>query len=128
MKNPTSINITNLELLFKIFSDKNRLKILGFLYQKKLCVCELTFLLGITQPNLSKHIRKLNELSILCSEQDGLWTNYSINKDFLNHNKEILLPMLKTILQLPEVKTKSKILQKLNREKLSGKIKCKKCN
>ena len=41
-----------------------------------MCVCELASILEISQPAVSKHLKKLKNAGIISSEQDGLWTNY----------------------------------------------------
>ncbi len=77
--------------IFKIFSDKNRLRIIALLSNKKMCVCELAFVLGVTQPSISRHLKKMKKAGIIGDEQDGLWTNY-----FLNCNDDL---RTKTILK-----------------------------
>jgi ArsR family transcriptional regulator len=44
-----------------------------------MCVCELAFVLGISQPSVSKHIKKLFEAGIIKKRQAGFWTIYYIN-------------------------------------------------
>ncbi len=65
--------------VFKIFADKNRLRIIALLSHRKMCVCELAFVLGVTQPSISRHLRKMKEAGIILDEQDGFWTNYYLN-------------------------------------------------
>ena len=62
-----------------MLSDKNRLRILKLLEYKPMCVCELTHVLGIRQPSVSRHLRKLKEANLIDSRQDGLWSEYFIN-------------------------------------------------
>ena len=42
--------------VFKALGDRNRLRILKMLQQRKMCVCELSAALGITRPSVSKHL------------------------------------------------------------------------
>ena len=106
-----------LEKKLKALADKNRLRVLAFLYQKKLCVCELAELLEITQPSVSKHLKKLKEAGIIDSEQDGFWTNYFIDKNFIIEQK-IFKPLLESLFLLPEIKIKSRQIKSLERENL----------
>ncbi len=72
-----------MERLYKIYSmlsDINRLRILKLLEQKPMCVCELTHVLGIRQPSVSRHLRKLKETELIESRQDGQWHEYFINR------------------------------------------------
>lgn len=70
-----------LEKILKALADKNRLRIIKLLGAKKLCVCELAFILGISQPSVSKHLKKLSSAGIIDSEQDCFWTNYYLRAD-----------------------------------------------
>ena len=70
-----------LESLLKALADKNRLRILKLLETRKMCVCELAFVIGITQPSVSRHLKKLCCAGIIGSEQDRFWTNYYLRKD-----------------------------------------------
>ncbi len=60
----------------KASADTNRIRILSMLQEKKMCVCEIAFVLGITQPSVSRHLKKLNTTGFIASENEGLWTNY----------------------------------------------------
>ncbi|HAJ57290.1 MAG TPA: transcriptional regulator [Candidatus Omnitrophica bacterium] len=67
--------------LLKVLADKNRLKILKLLEDGELCVCELAYILGITQPSVSRHLKKLKSVGLIKDRQEGLWTNYLLNKN-----------------------------------------------
>lgn len=69
-----------LEKTLKALADKNRIRILKLLENKKMCVCELSHVLGITQPSVSRHLKKLKSAELIKDEQDGFWTNYILNK------------------------------------------------
>lgn len=62
----------------KALSDPTRLKILLMLHKRRLCVCEMTRVLGISQPGVSRHLKILEHADLLRSEKDGVWTNYRI--------------------------------------------------
>lgn len=66
----------DLETIFKALADKNRLRILKLLEKKKLCVCELAEILGITQPSVSGHLQKLKDAGIIGEEKESYWKNY----------------------------------------------------
>lgn len=69
-----------LEKILKALADKNRIRILKLLENKKMCVCELANVLSITQPSVSRHLKKLKSAELIKDEQDGFWTNYILNK------------------------------------------------
>lgn len=70
----------NLEKVLKALADKNRIRILKLLQTRKMCVCELAYVLGITQPSTSRHLKKLKTACLIEDEQEGLWTNYFLSK------------------------------------------------
>jgi len=71
-----------LVMLAKIFSDVNRIKIIGLLYrEKKLCVCEICDTLGLSQPLVSRHLKQMRECQIVQTTQSGKWIIYSLRKN-----------------------------------------------
>jgi len=86
--------------LFKILSDETRLRIINLIYHQDLCVCELTEILQLSQPKISKHIAKLRALNVVLTERNEQYIYYSVNKesefyDLLeNILKEINEPLL----------------------------------
>ncbi|MDD4956328.1 MAG: metalloregulator ArsR/SmtB family transcription factor [Candidatus Omnitrophica bacterium] len=70
-----------LSKIMKALADINRIRILKMLEGNKLCVCELAYVLGITQPSVSRHLKKLKNAGIIKNEHEGFWTNYYINPD-----------------------------------------------
>lgn len=82
-----------LSVIYDMLSDKNRLRILKLLEQKSMCVCELTHVLGIRQPSVSRHLRKLKEANLIDSRQEGLWNEYFINRKGDEYSR-ILLGLL----------------------------------
>lgn len=103
--------------LLKAAADKNRLRILCLLQTRKMCVCELAFVLGITQPAVSKHLKKLSEARIVGSEQDHFWTNY-----FLKDENEIACAILscirKRLIKDPVFKKDLRKMKKINRVRI----------
>lgn len=65
----------------KLFSDQTRLRILNILYDSEHCVCDLEAVLEMTQPNISKHIKKMSELDVLKKRKESYWIYYSLNKE-----------------------------------------------
>ena len=62
----------------KALSDEKRLGILKLLEFREMCVCELTAALGVTQPNLTHHIKKLESAGLVNSERRGKWVYYNL--------------------------------------------------
>lgn len=66
---------------FKALSDPMRLRLLSHIAAAEcndVCVCTLTEPLGITQPTVSHHMKKLVEAGLVTREQRGRMAHYSI--------------------------------------------------
>jgi ArsR family transcriptional regulator len=67
-------------LLFKCLSDETRLRCVTLLQKKgKLCVCELTAALNVSQPKISRHLAQLRQCGLLLDSREGQWVFYQIN-------------------------------------------------
>jgi ArsR family transcriptional regulator len=63
---------------FKALGDSTRLKILGLLAIKELCVCEVMVALDLTQPTASHHLRILENVDLVADRKEGKWVFYSL--------------------------------------------------
>jgi len=70
-----------IENIFKALADEKRLRIIKLLEPGPKCVCEIAFVLGVTQPAVSKHLKKLKDAGIIGCMQDGFWTNYYLKQE-----------------------------------------------
>jgi len=77
---------------FKVLGDKTRLRILALLRDGEHCVCDLTEVLGISQPGVSQQMRKLRQIGLVKERRGGQWIYYSLNPE--NPMLKILLPLL----------------------------------
>lgn len=66
--------------LFKLLSDETRLRIMNLLFEKDLCVCELTELLSLSQPKVSKHIAKIRALHFVKTKRNEQYIYYSLDR------------------------------------------------
>ena len=64
---------------FKLASDETRLRILVLLARDDLCVCEISGILGISQPKASKHLAKLRDMGFVVDRRSEKYIFYSIN-------------------------------------------------
>jgi len=107
----------NLDTAFKALADINRVRILKLLNKRKMCVCELAYVLDVSQPAMSKQLKKIAKAGFIESEQDGFWTNYFISTK--NDYAKSLLILLSGWLNDEQVINKDfKKAERANREKL----------
>ncbi len=60
-----------------------RLKILYLLYdEKRLCVCDLSDILGMNISAISQHLRKMKDRNLLETERDGQTIFYSLTAEY----------------------------------------------
>ncbi len=71
--------------VFKALSDPARVRIVNLLVRnpEAVCVCDLTPVLGLAQPTVSHHLKKLVQAGLLQREQRGVWAYYSLDRDGL---------------------------------------------
>ncbi len=70
--------ITLVAARFKVLSEPLRLQILQQLERGKLGVTDLAAAVGATQPNVSKHLKLMQEAGLVSRKQDGNNAYYSI--------------------------------------------------
>lgn len=66
--------------LFRLLGDEVRLRILRLLDRERLNVSELTAILGIAQPGVSRHLRLLREGGLVEEERDRGWSYYRLRR------------------------------------------------
>lgn len=67
--------------IFKIFSDETRLRIIVLLAQQELCVCELSGILDVSQPKVSKGLSKLRDMSLVIDKRKDKYVFYKLKPD-----------------------------------------------
>jgi ArsR family transcriptional regulator, arsenate/arsenite/antimonite-responsive transcriptional repressor len=69
--------------LFMALGDPARVKIVNLLARsdEPVCACEFEPALGLSQPTVSHHLRKLTEAGLLEREQRGKWAYFSLRRD-----------------------------------------------
>lgn len=81
----------NLVKVFKALGDQNRIRILKMLQDKPMSVGELTAVLGISQPGVSRHLRQLAEAGLVEARRDALWVTYRLPRAADNGYVPVLL-------------------------------------
>ncbi len=66
---------------FKAFSDTTRVRLVNLLMHYELNVNEITAILDMGQPRISRHLKILSDSGLISPRRDGLWVFYSAVKD-----------------------------------------------
>ena len=69
--------------LFKALADPARVRIVNVLATSgaAVCACELEPALGLAQPTVSHHLKRLTDAGLLVREQRGKWAYFSLNHE-----------------------------------------------
>lgn len=69
-------DMRELMAVLKALADENRVRILGAVRQRELCVCQIVELLGLAQSTVSKHVSILHQARLVESRKEGRWMYY----------------------------------------------------
>ena len=70
--------LANVNLLFRAFSDRTRLRILHLLRDREVCVGDLVKILKVPQPTASRHLAYLRRAGLVNARRQGLWAYYGL--------------------------------------------------
>jgi ArsR family transcriptional regulator, arsenate/arsenite/antimonite-responsive transcriptional repressor len=80
---------------FKALADPARLRLMSLLMtaeKGEACTCDLTEPLGLSQPTVSHHLKRLAEAGLVTGERRGVWTYYRVDPDALSAAASVLAP------------------------------------
>ncbi len=69
---------TQVNLMFRAFSDRTRLRILRLLLGGELCVGDIITVIQVPQPTASRHLAYLRKAGLVRARKNGLWNHYRI--------------------------------------------------
>jgi ArsR family transcriptional regulator len=78
--------------LFRALGDPARVKIVNALARQDepVCACEFEPALGLAQPTVSHHLKRLTDAGLLEREQRGKWAYYSLSGEALRRLSDIV--------------------------------------
>ncbi len=100
--------------VLKALGDENRLAIMHLVTrQQELCVCELTAMMEMAQPRMSRYLSQLREQALLEDERRGQWVYYRLHPalpdwlltllhDTTRVSRDDLKPMLERLAAMPD--------------------------
>ena len=77
--------------VFKGLADSNRLRILNLLLHGELCGCDILYVMGTSQPNISRHLIYLKNCGLVRDRRAGFRVFYSLADD----RPELLKPLFR---------------------------------
>jgi len=116
------INLKKITKILKALADESRIRMLVLLKERNgLCVCEITEIIGLSQPTISSHLKKLQEAEIITYSKDGLWVNYSLDENMEKEVEQLLGAVVQILCEDERIKSDVLKSYNLNREMLCKK-------
>jgi ArsR family transcriptional regulator len=76
---PSVEELYELAEVFKVFGDTTRIRILCALFEAEMCVCDIAFLLDMSQSSISHQLRLLKQSGLVKFRRDGKTVYYSLD-------------------------------------------------
>lgn len=73
-----NITATAFHAPFKGLADPTRLRIAILMLDSELCVCDLTEILALPQPSISRHMANLKAAGLVADRRNGRWVYYRL--------------------------------------------------
>ena len=100
---PTKTAKSPVDVMFRAFSDRTRLRILHLLRGGELCVCDLVEVLRVPQPTASRHLAYLRKARLVVARKDGLWSYYSLAPARNTFHEKLLDCLANCFREVPEL-------------------------
>lgn len=91
------------DLMFRAFSDRTRLRILHLLHGGELCVGDIVEILRAPQPRISRHLAYLRKAKLVIDRKCGLWKHYSLAPAKSGFHRKLLECLAKCFGEVPEI-------------------------
>lgn len=78
------------DVMFRAFSDRTRLRLLNLLRGGEACVCDLVDVLEVPQPKVSRHLAYLRRAGLVTARKDGYWMHYALAPATTDFHKSLL--------------------------------------
>ena len=116
------INLKKIIKILKALADESRIRILVLLKERNgLCVCEITEIIGLSQPTISSHLKKLQDAEIITYSKDGLWVNYKLDENMEKEVEQLLEAVVQILSEDEGIKSDVSKSFKINREMICKK-------
>jgi ArsR family transcriptional regulator len=104
------------DLMFRAFSDRTRLRILHLLQCGELCVGELVTILQVPRPRASRHLAYLRRAGVVVVRKAGLWSCYSLAPVRAAFDKKLVECLANCFSDVPEIQADARRAARLKKE------------
>jgi len=93
----------SVDLMFRAFSDRTRLRILSLLRKREFCVGDIVGILQVPQPRISRHLAYLRKAGLVTVRKAGLWCYYSLTAAKTSYHKKLLSCLGNCFSEVPQI-------------------------
>ena len=111
----TAVKTDKVDLMFRAFSDRTRLRLLNMLRTGETCVCDLVAVLDVPQPKVSRHLAYLRKAGLVVARKEGFWMHYKLATPKTEFHKSLLACLGCCFGSVPELAGDIKKLRPRNR-------------
>jgi ArsR family transcriptional regulator, arsenate/arsenite/antimonite-responsive transcriptional repressor len=94
---------SSVDLMFRAFSDRTRLRILSLLRKREFCVGDIVEILQVPQPRISRHLAYLRKAGLVMVRKAGLWSYYSLTPAEAAFHKKLLSCLGNCFSEVPQI-------------------------
>src|ERR1700722_16390760 len=109
-----------IDVMFRAFSDRTRLRILHMLRGGELCVCDIVAVLGVPQPKASRHLAYLRRAGLVEARKDGLWSYYKLTRARTKFHAKLMECLACCFQDVPELAKDAERLNKAQCARSNG--------
>src|ERR1700689_1851643 len=90
-------------LMFRAFSDRTRLRILHILLKGEMCVCDIVSITRVPQPRASRHLAYLLRAGLMVKRKQGLWADYRLTSAASPFHRSLIKCLKECFRDVPEL-------------------------
>jgi ArsR family transcriptional regulator, arsenate/arsenite/antimonite-responsive transcriptional repressor len=94
---------TGIDLMFRAFSDRTRLRILSLLRKREFCVGDIVEILQVPQPRISRHLAYLRKAALVTVRKAGIWSYYSLAPAQAAFHRKLLSCLGNCFSEVPQI-------------------------
>jgi ArsR family transcriptional regulator len=96
---------TGVDLMFRAFSDRTRLRVLSLLRRREFCVGDIVEILQVPQPRISRHLAYLRKAELVTVRKAGIWSYYSLASAQTAFHKKLLSCLGNCFSEVPQIQS-----------------------
>jgi ArsR family transcriptional regulator, arsenate/arsenite/antimonite-responsive transcriptional repressor len=106
---------TQVNLMFRAFSDRTRLRILRLLLGGELCVGDIITVIQVPQPTASRHLAYLRRAGLVLTRKSGLWNHYRLAPARTTFHRDLIKCLKSCFQDVPELAADEKRAARLRK-------------